>query len=123
MAQRRTTHRSSKGTKLYAVRKADGTFADIQTYKRAHAADLRSSAKGETSAKSKRAVAGKAKKAVKKAAGKVASRGGSLLARARKAVDDLLKSAGTKKAAVKKAIARKAPAKRATKKATRRKSA
>ena len=31
---RRTTLRSSKGTKLYAVRAADGTFKDIQTYKR-----------------------------------------------------------------------------------------
>ena len=41
MAQRRTTLRSSSGKKLYAVRNADGTFKDIQTYKRAHAADLR----------------------------------------------------------------------------------
>jgi hypothetical protein len=68
MAQRRTTHRSSKGTKLYAVRNADGTFEDIQTYKRAHAADLRASAKAETSAKSKTAVASKAAKAAKKTA-------------------------------------------------------
>lgn len=44
---RRTTHRSSTGTKLYAVRKADGTFKDIQTYKRAHAADLRTKSKAE----------------------------------------------------------------------------
>ena len=36
---RRTTLRSSKGTKLYAVRAADGTFKDIQTYKRAHSAE------------------------------------------------------------------------------------
>jgi hypothetical protein len=70
MPQRRTTHRTSKGTKLYAVRNSDGTFKDIQTYKRAHAADLRSSAKGETSAKSK---AGVAKKAAKKATKKTAS--------------------------------------------------
>ena len=33
---RRTTHRSSTGTKLYAVRDARGRFKDIQTYKRAH---------------------------------------------------------------------------------------
>ena len=46
-AGRRTTLRSSKGTKLYAVRRADGTFADIQTYKRAHAADLRKTSKAE----------------------------------------------------------------------------
>jgi DNA-binding protein HU-beta len=38
---KRTTHRSSKGTKLYAVRDKSGKFKDIQTYKRAHAADLR----------------------------------------------------------------------------------
>jgi hypothetical protein len=77
MAQR-TTHRSSKGTKLYAVRNSDGTFKDIQTYKRAHAADLRSSAKGETSAKSKAAVAKKttkktAKKTTRKTAKKAAT--------------------------------------------------
>jgi hypothetical protein len=36
----RTTHRSSKGTKLYAVRKADGSFKDIQTFKRAHSQDI-----------------------------------------------------------------------------------
>ncbi len=39
--RRRTTHRSSKGTKLYAVRDKSGKFKDIQTFKRAHAADLR----------------------------------------------------------------------------------
>jgi hypothetical protein len=36
----RTTHRSSKGTKIYAVRKADGSFKDIQTFKRAHGQDI-----------------------------------------------------------------------------------
>jgi hypothetical protein len=59
---RRTTLRSSKGTKLYAVRAADGTFKDIQSYKRAHAADLRKSSKAETT-----------KKTVKKAAKKKAA--------------------------------------------------
>lgn len=38
---RRTTHRSVSGTKLYAVRDAKGRFKDIQTYQRAHAADLK----------------------------------------------------------------------------------
>src|SRR5262245_30714916 len=38
---KRTTHRSSKGKKLYAVRDKQGRFKDIQTYKRAHSADLR----------------------------------------------------------------------------------
>ena len=41
---KRTTHRSSKGTKLYAVRDKSGKFKDIQTYKRAHSADLRKKA-------------------------------------------------------------------------------
>lgn len=44
---RRTTHRSASGKKLYAVRDAKGRFKDIQTYERAHRADLRQKAKGE----------------------------------------------------------------------------
>ncbi|MBX2991709.1 MAG: hypothetical protein KF749_11145 [Bacteroidetes bacterium] len=47
MARKRTTHRSVSGTKLYAVRDAKGRFVDIQTYKRAHAADLRKTSKSE----------------------------------------------------------------------------
>ena len=47
---RRTTHRSSKGTKLYAVRDASGQFEDIQTYKRAHRADLAKTSKVEKTA-------------------------------------------------------------------------
>jgi hypothetical protein len=38
---KRTTHRSSSGKKLYAVRDKKGKFKDIQSYKRAHSADLR----------------------------------------------------------------------------------
>ncbi len=45
---KRTTHRSSKGTKLYAVRDSNGRFKDIQTYKRAHSADMRRKSKSET---------------------------------------------------------------------------
>jgi len=44
---KRTTHRSSKGTKLYAVRDKGGRFQDIQTYKRAHGQDIKRKAKGE----------------------------------------------------------------------------
>ncbi|MFO1402597.1 MAG: hypothetical protein U1F06_06405 [Steroidobacteraceae bacterium] len=44
---KRTTHRSSKGTKLYAVRDASGKFKDIQTYQRAHSADIRRKSKQE----------------------------------------------------------------------------
>ena len=47
-ATQRTTHRSSKGTKLYAVRDAKGRFKDIQTFKRAHGADLKRKSKKET---------------------------------------------------------------------------
>ena len=48
---KRTTHRSSKGTKLYAVRDKSGKFKDIQTYKRAHSADMRRKSKAETAAR------------------------------------------------------------------------
>ena len=54
MPSRRTTHRSSKGTKLYAVRDADGKFKDIQRYSRAHAADIKRGSAAEKSAKSAR---------------------------------------------------------------------
>jgi hypothetical protein len=66
--------RSSKGTKLYAVRNADGTFKDIQTYKRAHAADMRHKSAAERSAATKKAAAKKsaARKPVKKAVRKTA---------------------------------------------------
>lgn len=41
MASKRTTHRSSKGTKLYAVRDTKGRFKDIQSYKKAHGQDIK----------------------------------------------------------------------------------
>jgi hypothetical protein len=47
MATKRTTHRSSKGTKLYAVRGKKGEFKDIQTYKRAHGQDVKRKSKKE----------------------------------------------------------------------------
>jgi hypothetical protein len=49
-AGKRTTHRSSKGTKLYAVRSGDGKFKDIQTFKRAHGADIKRGSKAEAAA-------------------------------------------------------------------------
>jgi len=68
----RTTHRSSKGKKLYAVRDKAGQFKDIQTFQRAHAADLRSKSKAEATvevkAKKKAAKKKIAKKAVTNAA-------------------------------------------------------
>jgi hypothetical protein len=65
---KRTTLRSSKGTKLYAVRNEDGSFADIQTYKRAHRMDIKRNAKAEGKKKTK-------KKAAKKTASKTAKKG------------------------------------------------
>lgn len=54
MPSRRTTHRSSSGKKLYAVRDAKGRFKDIQTYERAHAMDIKRSSKAERAAKRKK---------------------------------------------------------------------
>ena len=48
---KRTTHRSSKGTKLYAVRDKTGKFKDIQTYKRAHGSDVKRKSKAESAKK------------------------------------------------------------------------
>ena len=67
MATKRTTMRSSKGTKLYAVRNADGSYKDIQTYKRAHAADMRHKSAAEKAAAKKATGKKTAKKAAKKA--------------------------------------------------------
>jgi hypothetical protein len=44
---KRTTMRSSKGTKLYVKRDKKGRFKDIQSYKRAHGQDIKRKAKGE----------------------------------------------------------------------------
>jgi hypothetical protein len=56
---KRTTHRSTAGKKLYAKRDKKGRITDIQTYKRAHTADLRkkSGAERKTAAKRKKAKA------------------------------------------------------------------
>ena len=50
----RTTHRSSKGTKLYAVRNKDGELTDIQAFKRAHGQDIKRVSKAETQARAAR---------------------------------------------------------------------
>ena len=44
---KRTTHRSAKGKKLYAVRDKKGQFKDIQTYERAHGSDVKRKSKKE----------------------------------------------------------------------------
>ena len=65
--RKRTSHRSSTGKKLYAVRDKSGKFKDIQTYERAHRADLARTSKAEKAAKKK---TGKKKAVRKKAARK-----------------------------------------------------
>jgi DNA-binding protein HU-beta len=64
----RTTHRSSKDTKLYAVRDAEGQFKDIQTFKRAHGQDVKRVSMAETAAKKavKKKAPAKKKPAAKK---------------------------------------------------------
>ena len=66
---RRTTHRSTAGKKLYAVRDSSGQFKDIQTYERAHRADLAKTSVAEAAAKGAKKTA-KKKVAKKKAAKK-----------------------------------------------------
>ena len=73
---RRTTHRSSAGKKLYAVRDKTGKFKDIQTYERAHRADLARKSKAELEAAAKKKAAKKktAKKAAKTKVAKKAAK-------------------------------------------------
>jgi hypothetical protein len=47
MPSKRTTHRSTAGKKLYAVRDKEGKFKDIQSYKRAHGSDVKRKSKKE----------------------------------------------------------------------------
>jgi hypothetical protein len=54
MATKRTTHRSTAGKKLYAVRDELGRFKDIQTYERASRADQAKKSKAERAAAKKR---------------------------------------------------------------------
>ena len=63
---RRTTHRSSAGKKLYAVRDKTGKFKDIQTYERSMRADLSKTSKAEKTTAAKKRVRKTAKKAAKK---------------------------------------------------------
>jgi Mg2+ and Co2+ transporter CorA len=51
MTTRRTTMKSRTGTKLYAVRDRSGKFKDVQSYKRAHAADMRHISAAEVGAR------------------------------------------------------------------------
>jgi hypothetical protein len=57
----RTTHRSVAGKKLYAVRDSQGRFKDIQTYERAHRADLAHKSKAEKTTAARKKAAKKKK--------------------------------------------------------------
>jgi len=70
---KRTTMYSTGGKKLYAVRAADGTFKDIQTYQRAHGSDIKRKSQAEKTA-AKKAAAKKAKPAAAKKAAKKTTR-------------------------------------------------
>src|SRR5262245_24667537 len=73
---KRTTLRSSKGKKLYAVRDKEGKFEDIQTYQRAHSADMARKSQAEVTKAAKRKAAPKkaAAKPMAKAAPKAAAK-------------------------------------------------
>ncbi len=94
MATRRTTMRSRSGTKLYAVRDESGKFKDIQTYKRAHAADMRHKSKAEQEAargvieKTARKAANDAVKFVKRSVRGVVAAAGGVAKRAVKQVSN-----------------------------------
>jgi hypothetical protein len=78
MPTKRTVMRSPKGKKLYAVRDAKGRFKDIQSYKKAHAMDIKrkskdelaKAAKAKAKSKPKAKPAAKAKPAIKAKAAK-----------------------------------------------------
>jgi len=70
----RTTHRSTTGTKLYAVRDTEGQFKDIQTFKRAHGADIKRNSAEEKMMDKKMAAKKPAKKKAAKAAPKAAAK-------------------------------------------------
>lgn len=120
MATRRTTMRSRSGTKLYAVRDSSGKFKDIQSYKRAHAADMRRTSKAEAAAAGEGTLKKKVAKVAKKASTSVRSGTSSAVAalkRAAKKVSAVVKSAKKKAVSAKKAVTK--AAKKATKPAAR----
>ena len=51
MTTKRTTHRSTAGKKLYAVRRKDGRFKDVQRYRKAHSRDLATKSEAERTVK------------------------------------------------------------------------
>jgi hypothetical protein len=124
MATRRTTMRSRTGTKLYAVRDSSGKFKDIQSYKRAHAADMRQTSKAEAETAAGKTMTKRVAKAAKKASKAVRTQVGKAVAavkRAAKKMSAAARSAKPKAATAKKAVkkaAKKVAKKPAAKKST-----
>jgi len=56
MPTKRTILRSRSGKKLYAVRDEKGRFKDIQSYKKAHAMDIKRKSQAEKVAAKKKAA-------------------------------------------------------------------
>ncbi len=104
MATNRTTHRSSARKKLYAVRDKSGKFKDIQTYERAHRADLAKDSKPELAKKEKSIKATQAAKPKSVPKPKAAVK------------PKVAKKAVLKKAVIKKATPKKTAPKKAVKK-------
>ena len=51
---KRTTHRSTAGKKLYAVRDKEGKFEDVQIHKKAQGQDIKRKSKLETASNKRR---------------------------------------------------------------------
>ena len=129
MATRRTTMRSRTGTKLYAVRDESGQFKDIQTYKRAHSADLRHKSKAEkvvAQGPIEKKVRKAATDAVKSVKGAIAAVGRAAKRAVKQVSNQMPAQKGTAKAAATKTAGKpvikptaKKPVKRAPKKAAK----
>jgi len=118
--------RSRTATKLYAVRDEGGQFKDVQTYKRAHGADLRHKSKAEKEAAQgpmERKVRGAARDAMNTVKKSVRSAVAAVERVAKRAVKQVSGRQAARKTAVTKAKkttrtpAAKKTAKRAAKKA------
>jgi hypothetical protein len=118
--------KSRSGTKLYAVRDESGKFEDIQTYKRAHTADMRHKSQAEIAAAAKGPVEGRVRKAAKDAVasvksavaavGRAAKRAVKKVSSAQPAGKKTVMDAGTTKANAAGKTTGKPAAKKATKK-------
>ena len=104
---RRTVMYSSGGKKLYAVRDAGGKFKDIQQYSRAHAMDIKRGSAAEGKVAAKKAATKKA--AARSAGAKKAARKSTVkraVKKTSKRVTTARKAAGKLAARLRSAVAR-----------------